>query len=283
VVSSLQLGEFRIFALEDGAAELQGWPMSPELDGGDRVQWAKYAERSPGGFHGPDHRWRIHNTCFLVQGAGQLVLVDCGVGVGPYPWYQGIRGALLNQLAATGFSPADVTQVFLTHAHPDHVGWTYDEDARAPRFPNARYRLHLRDWHFFADRGTVPKHFTRFVAPLRSAGALDLLTAETEIAPGLTALETPGHTGGHMSLLIQSGGEGLVIAGDVLNSPMYVTEPGRPFGSDADQQLGVSSRVALMERVVSEGWKVAAAHFPSPGWGDVVQLEGRRWWRGGTT
>ncbi len=278
---SIQIGAFNVVSLPDGAAELQGWAMNAELDGGNPVQWAEYARRAPGGYHGDDHRWRIHNTCFLVEGEGERILVDLGVGVGPYPWYQGIRGQLMARLQEAGLEPSSVTQVFLTHAHPDHVGWAFDEDAGRPRFPNARYRLHRKDWHFFADRETVPKHFTRFVAPLAKSGVLDLLDGETDIAPRITALETPGHTAGHMSLLIRSGSSGLVIAGDVLNSPMYVTEPERAFGSDADQRQGIATRVALMDRIAAEGWHVGAAHFPDPGWGAVVVENGRRWWRGG--
>ncbi|MFN8618914.1 MAG: MBL fold metallo-hydrolase [Dehalococcoidia bacterium] len=173
--------------------------------------------------------------------------------------------SLLERMSDAGFEPGSVTQVFLTHAHPDHVGWAFDEERGVPRFPNARYRLHRKDWHFFADRETVPKHFTRFVEPLAKSGALDMLDGEADIAPGVTALETPGHTAGHMSLLIRSRGEGLVIAGDVLNSPMYVTEPHRPFGSDADQKLGIETRVRLVERIAAEGWHVGAAHFRTRG------------------
>lgn len=278
---SIDIGAFKVWSLPDGAADLPTWAMHPDLDGGDPVQWAHYADRSPGGFHGEGHQWRIHNTCFLVEGGGERVLVDLGVGVGPYPWYQGIRGTLLERMSDAGFEPGSVTQVFLTHAHPDHVGWAFDEERGVPRFPNARYRLHRKDWHFFADRETVPKHFTRFVEPLAKSGVLDMLDGEADIAPGMTALETPGHTAGHMSLLIRSRGEGLVIAGDVLNSPMYVTEPHRPFGSDADQKLGIETRVRLVERIAEEGWHVSAAHFPDPGWGAVVVEQGRRWWRGG--
>ncbi len=276
----LAVGDIQVVALPDGAADLPAWPMSPELDGGDPVEWSAYAALAPGGFHGPEHRWRIHNTCYLVLAGGQRILVDCGVGVGPYPWYAGLRGSLPGVMAGAGYDPSDVTRVFLTHAHPDHVGWAFDEEASRPRFEHARYHLHERDWQAFRSREPVPKHFQRFVEPLRSAGVLDLLGGETEIAPGVTAIETPGHTPGHMSLLIRSGAEGLVISGDVLNSPMYVTEPERPFGSDGDPRLGIETRAALVDRIEAEGWRVASAHFPAPGWGDVIRLRGRRWWRG---
>ena len=276
---STSVGEFRITALPDGVANLQGWPVATEPPPDPPVDWAAYGERFPGGFHGPDHRWRIHITCYLVETRDARVLVDCGVGVGPYPWYQDVRGAMPLALAEAGLSFEDIDIVFLTHAHPDHVGWTFDETAAKPRFPRARYLLHERDWEHFGGREKVPRHFTRFVAPLKEAGVLDLLKKENEFRPGLTALETPGHTAGHMSLLIQSRGDGLVIAGDVLNSPMVLTEPERPFASDADGPLGIHTRIALVDRIEAEGWRVAAAHFPQPGWGDLIRIEGRRWFR----
>ncbi len=282
MVACTSVGELEVLALPDGAANLGAPAVSPDLQGEPPIDWAEHARRHPGGFHGPEHLWRIHNTCYLVRGAGFRMLVDCGVGLGPYPWYAGLRGELPQAMAAAGIEAADITHVFLTHAHPDHVGWAFDEQAGAPRFANARYLLHQRDWEHFGQRSPVPKHFTRFVAPLERFAALDLLSGETEILRGVTALETPGHTPGHMSLLLQSRGEGLVISGDVLNSPVYVNEPELRFGSDADQALGVRTRVKLVERIESEGWRIASAHFPEPGWGGVIRTEGRRWFAPGT-
>jgi len=281
MTATLGFGDVRVSALADGAADLQGWPVPSEPAPEPPVDWAAYHRDFPDGFHGAEHRWRIHNMLFLAEVPGRRVLIDCGVGPGPYPWYQGIRGAAMRALGEAGLAPADIDLVFLTHAHPDHVGWTWDEGANRPRFPKARYLLHEKDWAYFSGRETVPKHFTRFVAPLREAGVLDLLVGETEFLPGFTALETPGHTPGHMSLLIQSGGEGLVIAGDTLNSPMFVSEPGRPFGSDADVGQGIATRERLVERVEADGWRVAAAHFPAPGWGEVIRVDGKRWFRAG--
>jgi len=270
------VGEITVVALPDGAADLPGWPMAAELANNDPVDWPSYAERNPGGFHGPEHS------------GGSTTPVSPSSRAAKRHWsMRGRRGALslVRRTArrATGLDgrrgpgPEDIGRVFLTHAHPDHVGWTFDEERGAPRFPSARYVLHPRDWAEFAGRSPEPKHFTRYVAPLERAGVLDLLDGERDVAPGVTAIETPGHTPGHMSLIIRSRGDGMVISGDVLNSPMYVSEPGRPFGPDLDQETAVRTRVALVERIEAEGWRVAAAHFPEPGFGAVVRVEGKRW------
>lgn len=276
-VHRMRVGDVELISVPDGHADLNGWP-GGDLPG-DPVDWAPYAERNPEGFHGPDHRWRIHNGCYLLRSEGRTTLVDTGVGVGPYPRYRDMHGHLLDSFAAAGVALDEIDEVFLSHAHPDHVGWNVDEDSGRPRFPNARYRLHRRDWDHFGGREPPPRYFQRFLLPLDRAGVLELLDGETPLTRHLTALETPGHTPGHMSLLIASAGEQAVIAGDVLNSPMYVSEPERPFGSDADQQQGIRTRIALVDRIEAEGMRVAAQHFPEPGWGEIVRVDGRRWFR----
>jgi glyoxylase-like metal-dependent hydrolase (beta-lactamase superfamily II) len=272
----MRVGDVEIVSVPDGAADLGGWPLRDD----DRpIDWVAYHETSPDGFHGPDHHWRIHNGCYLVRHGGRTMLVDLGVGVGPYPRYRGMHGALLESLVEAGVGLNEVDVVFLTHSHPDHVGWAVDESTGRPRFPRARYVLHRKDWDEFTGREPVPPFMNRFVRPLETAGVLDLLEGETALSPCVTAIETPGHTPGHMSLLIASAGERAVITGDVITSPASITEPERPFGSDLDPALGVRTRQALVDRIEAEGLRVVSGHLAEPGFGEVVRLAGRRWWR----
>lgn len=274
---TIRLGELAVWTVGDGAANLGGWPSPVEPRGSTPVDWAVYAARYPDSFHGPEHRWRIHNNCFVVRSSDATLLVDCGVGPGPYPWYDNMRGVLPEALSGAGVEPGDIDTVFLTHAHPDHVGWTVDESRGVPRFPKARYVLHRKDWDEFRGRDRVPRHFTRFVQPLASGGVLDLLAGPKTIAPGVTAIETPGHTPGHMSLFLESEGAALLIGGDVFSNLIYVTEPERPFPPDLDIDLGIQTRLSVLRHLTAGGWMLASGHFPPPAIGRVVSERGRRW------
>jgi glyoxylase-like metal-dependent hydrolase (beta-lactamase superfamily II) len=275
-IHRMRVGDVEIVSVPDGAADLGGWPLR---DGEGTVDWSTYRDTSPDGFHGDDHHWRIHNGCYLVRHAGRTTLVDLGVGVGPYPRYRGMRGALLGSLAEAGVALEEIDEVFLTHSHPDHVGWAVDEVTGKPRFPRARYVLHRADWDEFTGREPVPPFFNRFVRPLQDAGVLNLLEGESVLSDAVTAIETPGHTPGHISLLIASAGERAVITGDVITSPASITEPERPFGSDLDVALGIRTRQSLLARIEAEGLRVVAGHLAEPGFGEVVRVDGQRWWR----
>lgn len=275
-IHRMQVGDVEVVSVPDGSARLPAWPVR---SASNPVDWTVYHEAYPDNFHGPEHHWRIHNGCYLVRSAGRTMLVDLGVGVGPYPRYEGMHGTLLTSLAEAGVTPEDIDDVFLTHSHPDHVGWAVDEEAGRPRFPRARYILHQKDWDEFTGRDPVPPFVNRFVRPLQAAGVLDLLEGESTLSPHLTAIETPGHTPGHMSLLVASDGEKAVITGDALTSPVSISRPDIPFASDFDMDLAIETRHALLDRIEAEGMRLAVGHIAEPGFGEVVRLEGQRWFR----
>jgi glyoxylase-like metal-dependent hydrolase (beta-lactamase superfamily II) len=82
-------------------------------------------------------------TCLLLKSGKHKVLIDTGAdGLAP------TTGDLLKQLAAEGITPAEITTVVLTHAHPDHIGGVIDANRR-PAFPNARYLISKVEWDFW--------------------------------------------------------------------------------------------------------------------------------------
>jgi len=274
----LQVGNVEVWALPDGPADLGGHA-GYAADGEAPIDWAPIAARNPESVHGPGHHWRIHNNNYLIRSAGRTIVVDLGVGVGPYPRYRGMHGRLPDALADVGAGFDEVDTVFFTHCHPDHVAWSMVEEHGRARFANARYLLHERDWQEFTGRDPVPRYVERFVRPLRTLDVLDLLPGETALTPEVTAIEAPGHTPGHMAIVIASKGERAVISGDVFNHPLYVSEPWREFSSDLDRAQGIATRQGLLERIEGEGMVLIAEHFPEPGFGHVVRAEGRRWFQ----
>ena len=210
--------------------------------------------------------------------------MDTGVGPDPVALLGSGPGALLEGLRRQGLGPEDIDTVFCTHAHIDHTGWNLTRE-RKPTFPNARYVLHQADWDGREDLQKVilafggEEYLDRTLTGLDSLGVLDLLTGESALTPEVTAIPTPGHTAGSMSVLIDSGGEKAIITGDVMTHPAIVTEPDWEFGFDMDAKLNTETRMRLLDRIEAEGMTLATCHFPHPGFGKVVRIEGRRYWQ----
>jgi glyoxylase-like metal-dependent hydrolase (beta-lactamase superfamily II) len=117
------------------------------------------------------------------------------------------------------------------------------------------------------------------VWPLADLGLVELMHGEHTLTRDLTALPTPGHTPGHMSILITSQGERALILGDAAHNPAQLQETDWVSRADMDPEVTRQTRRALVERLEREEIVVAAGHFPAPGFGKVIRLQGRRYWQ----
>jgi glyoxylase-like metal-dependent hydrolase (beta-lactamase superfamily II) len=251
--------------------------------------WEPYRLEHPSLF-GPGNTWRFHVGSYLIRAPGRTILVDTGVGpssLGMAAWLGG-SGHLLDQLRAAGVSTQDVETIVFTHLHPDHVGWnlTLDGGRYVPTFPRARYVAHRADWETFrqpevqqALQGIAGSFVEQTLTPLESLGVLELIDGERVLTEELTVLHTPGHTPGSLSVLIASGGERAIIVGDAIAHPAQVEHPDWGIAFDFEDETAVRTRGQLLDRIEAEGLTLSAPHFPEPGFGRVVRLEGRRFWQ----
>jgi len=211
----IRVGNVKVVAISDldlppRVALDEIWPNVAERD------WLPFQQRFPRVF-GDEGRWHNHVGCFLIQTRNALMLVDTGIG----PM---IGGTLLDKLTALGVAPSDIDTVFLTHLHIDHVGGALTK-AGVPTFPRARYVLHRAEWDARAQHAAraeslgQPPYVDRIVTPLADLGVLDLVDGEHALAPDITAIPTPGHSPGHMSVIVASDGERAIVLGDVLLHP----------------------------------------------------------------
>ena len=226
---------------------------------------------------------RFNLACFLVRSEGKTILVDTGLGPKPAASPETPWGELMGDMEAHGVKPEDIDMVVMTHAHRDHVGWNLISagGGHKPTFPKAKYWMSKTDWEVCHQ----PEISDRFpnapecVWPLDGLGLLELMEGEQALTGQLTTLPTPGHTPGHMSIVISSQGEKALILGDVLHNPVQAHETDWVSRADMDPEQTRITRRSLMERLEREGTLVAAVHMPAPGFGRIVRLEGRRYWQ----
>jgi glyoxylase-like metal-dependent hydrolase (beta-lactamase superfamily II) len=273
----LRIGNVEILALSDGFLEFDLCNFFPTIP---EPEWRPHESHLT-----HEHRVRFNLGSYLIRSDGRTVLVDTGLGPRPadapdVPW-----GRLLHDFQAKGVRPEEVDMVVMTHLHRDHVGWNLlPQDGRwVPTFPNARYWASARDWEVCHQPDVQPARFPNAptcVWPLADLGLVELMHGEYRLTRDLTAVPTPGHTPGHVSILITSGGERALVLGDAAHSPVQLQEPDWVSRADMDPELTRQTRRALLDRLEREEIIVAAGHFEAPGFGRIVRLEGRRYWRG---
>lgn len=265
-MKSITVGSVEISALTD--IEGAFFRLDQIFPGVMQDQWEPYLHRYPWAFADRETlRGRVGS--YVLRSPEETVLVDAGVG----PQAMGAGGKLLVELENAGVHPEDVDTVFLTHLHGDHLGWSVKPDGR-PVFPEARYVTQASEWKISAP------YLGRAFAALDDLGVLELLDGEEPVGEELTAIPTPGHSPGHSSLLVSSGGEQALVSGDTIVHPAQVTEPTWNVQFDMDKEQAARTREMLLAWLEADGIIVAAGHIPGSGFGRIVREEPeRRYWR----
>lgn len=280
----MRIGDAEIVALTDMNCPFPT-PLRELWPGVPYDAWDPYRELYPDMFEG--ERMRIEIGCYLVRSKGRTILIDTGYGAGPIDYIGGLRGQLMAELASQKLDTADVDTVFLSHLHLDHVGWNTREERgkHVPVFPNARYVVHQDDLDHFRKPevqavGRYP-YIDRFIEPLAEQGILDTIPGDSDLTDEVKAIHTPGHTPGHMSVMVASGGERALIQGDVLIHPAQVTEEDWTPLFDGDPETAIKTRRQLLDQLEAEATMVISCHFTKPGFGRIVRTEGKRYWQVG--
>ena len=273
----VRIGNVEIVHLSDGILEFDLCNFFPTIP---EAEWQPYEA------HLHDHRVRFNLGSYLIRSDGRTILVDTGLGPKPADTPSAAWGELLHDLAAKGVRPEDVDAVVMTHLHRDHVGWNLSsQNGRyVPTFPRAKYWMSRKDWDTSHDPEFQPNRYPNAptcVWPLEQLGLIEFMDGEHTITRELTAVPTPGHTPGHVSILVTSQNERALVLGDAAHSPVQlIDQPDWVSRADMDPDLTRQTRKALRERLEREKILVAAGHFAAPGFGRVVRLEGRYYWRG---
>ena len=220
---------------------------------------------------------------FLLKTPTHNILVDSCVGndktvPGTPAWHQRSDTRFMAALTAAGTGVDDIDYVLCTHLHTDHVGWnTRLEDGRwVPTFRNAKYLMPSADEAFH--RAQASDLYQESVLPVLEAGQVEMVTAGHKLGDHVTLVPTPGHTPGHVSIAVNSGGIDAVITGDALHSTAQCWHPEWHFKFDNDPEMAVTSRRHLLEHASETGCLVLGSHFSLPSVGKVeTKADAFRW------
>jgi glyoxylase-like metal-dependent hydrolase (beta-lactamase superfamily II) len=253
-ISRFRIGNLDAYALEDGTIDVPNDSVVFGLGRSPRDVAAVLSAASL-----PTDTLSLSIQPLLVKDASHVLLFDTGARDASFAH----AGHLPASLALTGVAAAEVTDIFISHAHPDHIGGLVTK-SNALAFPNATIHIAKPEW---LSMQKDPKATTIISA---IASKLAPFEPGATILPEVTAVASPGHTPGHSSYEISSAGDKLLYLGDVAHH--YVVSLQKPewsCGWDEDKANGEKLREQTLATLARSGEHVYAGHVPFPGLGHV--------------
>tara|TARA_B110000263_G_scaffold162995_1_gene141873 strand:+ start:333 stop:1154 length:822 start_codon:yes stop_codon:yes gene_type:complete len=251
----LNIGDFKISFINDliGVKRDPSF-VYPDVNKNDWKKYKSFAQNTDGTIQST---WRG----YLLQTDNKNILIDTGMGPGPYDHTE-IKGQYLNNLLKLGLQPKDIDIVFITHAHGDHMGWniTWEENNPILTFPNAKYLLSKFDFDYYSEN--TNEDFEKQIIPLKQLGALELLEGRKEIAKNVFSLPSNGHTPGHQCLYLETNiKEKIILTGDLFHNEAQVNEQFWCPIFDWNKVMSTISRVGLLNSAYKDDWIICTGHL----------------------
>jgi glyoxylase-like metal-dependent hydrolase (beta-lactamase superfamily II) len=229
----------------------------------------------------------IHSL--IVETPTDRLVVDTCIGDGrdrmPMEGMHMLSTNYMRDMQAEGYEPEDMDFVLCTHLHVDHVGWnTRLVDGKwVPTFPNAKYIMDKKDLDFWGsidadtdiDFMQVQRQvFKDSLMPVINAGLAQPVDAPSIICEGVRLISTPGHTPGHVSVVLESEGQTGLITGDFIHHPIQFHDPALVSPFDVDNEMAIETRRRIFGEYADTPTLIIGTHFAGPTAGTLVTENG---------
>ncbi len=264
-----KVGDVEVTVVTDGVNRVakipDGFVANATLQQIDAALAADY--RTPGQVEIP------YNPVVINTGS-KLIMIDTGTGEAGFNSSKGVAGQFTNNLIASGYKPEQIDTVVISHYHGDHVNGLLKAD-NTLAYPNAEILVPSAEHKFWMDDGEMSRapagrmeaHFknNRRVFNAEVMKRVKTYDPGKEVVPGLTAMATYGHSAGHNSHMLSSGGKSVFISADVTNVPfLFLRNPGWHAAFDQDVKMAEESRRKVYDMVATDKIMVQGFHFPFP-------------------
>ncbi len=208
--------------------------------------------------------------CLLIEEGNRLILIDTGIGnkqdkkFFKHYYLQG-EHTLLSSLETKGFKAEDITDVFLTHLHFDHVGGAVQRDGERlfPTFPNATYWSNTDHWDWAVHPNDREKasFLKENILPLQESGQLSLIDPANEnpLSDFFDIKYVYGHTEAMMLPLIPHSDGSILYCADLLPSIHHIPLPWI-MGYDMRPLETLSEKTKLLQEACDKGWQLYFEH-----------------------